>query len=147
MRTKTPKQTARWYLVATLAVATLWGCPGRIDDVDSLVGEIDCVAYTDQLIVRSCATSGCHTNASANAAGGLSLQGNDVGSRLRDAPGSATCGGVLISTADPAQSLMYQKLLASPPCGDRMPLFDRAPQDFEIECMLEWIQAQRVGSP
>lgn len=123
------------------------GCPGRIDDPATLVGEIDCIAYTDQLIERSCAISGCHQSANTSN-GNLALVAEDLGAALLDVPGSSSCNGTpLLSSSDPAESLMYSKLLDTPPCGDRMPLFARPPQQFEIDCMLEWVEAQIPGGP
>ena len=130
-----------------LALALITGCPGEIDDPATLVGEIDCIAYTDQLIERSCAISGCHQSANASN-GNLTLVGDDIGADLLDTPASSECAGVdLVDSSDPTTSLMYTKLTEEPPCGDRMPLFARPPQQFEIDCMLEWVEAQIPGGP
>lgn len=132
-------------LGAVVAAALLAACPGRIDDPDTFIGEVDCIAVTTQLLEASCSTSGCHD--AVTAAGNLNLRLDDVGAELLDRPGSATCGGLLISSSAPEESLMYTKMTAAPTCGDRMPLFARAAQNFEIECMLEWVRAQQIGPP
>ncbi|MEL6547248.1 MAG: hypothetical protein AAFQ82_21670 [Myxococcota bacterium] len=125
----------------------LMGCPGEIDDPTTLVGEVDCIAYTDQLIERSCAISGCHQTANTSN-GNLALVADDLGAELLDTPGSSECNNEpLIDSTDPTLSLMYTKLTDSPTCGDRMPLFSRPPQAFEVDCMLQWVQAQQVGEP
>ncbi len=142
-------ECARGFLLgATIALLTSSiGCPGQIDDPESLLGDIDCVAYTDQLIERSCAISGCHQTATPSN-GNLALVAEDLGAALLDVAGSAKCSGTpLVSSTEPTESLMYSKLLAIPPCGDQMPLFARAPADFEIECMLKWVEAQIPGGP
>lgn len=128
------------------ALGLLVACPGGIDDPNTLVGEVDCVAYTDQLIERSCSISGCH-DAATNAAG-LNLRVDDFSAALLDTPGSDDCNGEpLISSGDATTSLMYTKLTGAPTCGDRMPLFARPPQQFEVDCMLQWVEAQLVGPP
>ncbi|MEO1174473.1 MAG: hypothetical protein AAFX94_20825 [Myxococcota bacterium] len=128
------------------AAGLLVACPGSIENPDELVGEIDCVAYTDQLIERSCSISGCH-DAATNSAD-LNLAVDDITTTLVDVPGTDDCNGEpLISSTDPELSLMYTKLTNTPTCRDRMPLFARPPQEFEVECMLEWVQAQIPGPP
>ncbi|MEM6733038.1 MAG: hypothetical protein AAF658_15885 [Myxococcota bacterium] len=121
------------------------GCPGKLEDPTIFGDELDCVAFTEQYIEQSCSISGCHD--AATQAAGLSLIGDDIGAALLDQPASADCPGNLIDSSDPTQSLMFTKLTSSPPCGDQMPLFARAPAQFEIDCMREWVQAQQIGPP
>ena len=117
----------------------LLACPGRIEDPDVLFGAGDCSVFTPRFIANRCATSGCHS--AVDMEGELDLESADIVQRLLDQPSSDTaCGGLLIDSADPTASLMLTKLENPPPCGDRMPLLDRAPTAFETTCMLEWLQ-------
>ncbi len=60
-------------------------------------------------------------------------------------PGCAANVQKLIDKAQPEKSLLYTKLLAQPPCGDRMPSGGSV-SDAQLSCMLAWIKSV-AGSP
>jgi hypothetical protein len=90
------------------------------------------------LFVKSCGESGCHD--AKTQAQGLDLVSPGVASRLVGV--TTTEGtGLLIDPGAPSQSVVYTKLLASPPFGARMPT--GAPlDDATIACVLTWVTAQ-----
>jgi hypothetical protein len=51
----------------------------------------------------------------------------------------------LIDKAQPEKSLLYTKLTAQPPCGDRMPNGGTV-SDVQLGCMLTWIKSV-AGAP
>ncbi len=59
---------------------------------------------------------------------------------------SALCGtrGRLVVPGSPSTSLLYLKLLAAPPCGDRMPQGGSALSATQVEMVRSWIAA---GAP
>jgi len=96
---------------------------------------------------KSCNVVGCH--AGNNPAAKLLL--TDEALRLAkdnfvDKPNNGNmpgCGaGVqkLIDKAQPEKSLMYTKLLAQPPCGERMPNGGSL-SDAQMSCVLAWINS------
>ena len=101
---------------------------------------------------KSCGIVGCH--AGSNPAAQLLLtddalrQAKDT---LVDKPNKGAtpgCGaGVqkLIDKAQPEKSLLYTKLLAQPPCGERMPNGGSV-SDAQLSCVLAWIKSA-AGSP
>jgi hypothetical protein len=53
---------------------------------------------------------------------------------------SNKCGGMaLVVPGKPETSLFLQKLSASPPCGDRMPVGGRMLSDVQLEMIRSWI--------
>ncbi len=83
-----------------------------------------------------CASAGCHP-----AGGALDLESPGVFDRLAGTP-SPTCSGELWVDPDrPDESFLYTKLLASPPCGNRMPLGGNPLSSEQIGCVLSAITA------
>jgi hypothetical protein len=60
-------------------------------------------------------------------------------------PGCGAGVHKLIDKAQPEKSLMYTKLLALPPCGERMPSTGTL-TDAQMSCVLAWITSV-AGSP
>ena len=62
-------------------------------------------------------------------------------------PNKGKCPGrILVPKADPTNGLFVQKVMAMPPCGDRMPQGMPALSDDEISCVKRWaiLAAQSV---
>ncbi len=93
------------------------------------------------LLAQTCGAVGCHD--STTRAEGLDLASADVASRLVGVPASEGAG-LLIDPASPAKSVIYTKLLASPPFGARMPTV-MALDQATILCVLEWVTAEVSG--
>ena len=54
---------------------------------------------------------------------------------------STKCGGkALVVAGKPDMSLFLEKLSASPPCGDRMPVGGKVLSDAQLEMIRSWIQ-------
>ena len=138
----------------SLLDATITGKP----DGDNVQGEVDgtapqqdaaieiiddpCAEVPSSFLEPRCGTLGCHA---ATESGALDLVSPGLAERLIGQSGTGACSTELfIDAAQPAQSLIYRKLLATPPCGVRMPLL-AAPEDMatdeEQACVLAWINA------
>jgi hypothetical protein len=137
--------------LATAAAALFCAaCPGKLDDLSRFAlgagdaaseagGGGACVDVPNELFVKVCAISGCHSSASKSQ--GLDLEAPDPGTRLTGA--CATGGGYLIDPEAPDQSVIYTKLTPSPPFGLRMPYGGAALTPDELACVLTWIQGQK----
>lgn len=145
MYSSSPKRAT----LASLSVAFLFllGCPGRIDDPESLIGPLDCTEYAPIYLQLNCAGAGCHSTKDAE--GSLDLEAEGLEARLIGKPGAGTrCDaqdGLLVDPDAPEESLLITKMQPNPPCGDRMPLFDRPGTQADIDCIMEWLVA--VTSP
>jgi Malectin domain len=95
------------------------------------------------LLAQTCGAVGCHD--STTRAEGLDLASPGVASRLVGVPASEGAG-LLIDPASPAKSVVYTKLLASPPFGARMPTVMPLAQ-ATIQCVLAWVTAEASGGP
>jgi hypothetical protein len=84
----------------------------------------------------NCGFAGCH--ASSMSAAGLDLASPGILGRLSGQKASG--GGVLVQPGDPDHSVLYQKLLPTPPYGSRMPL-GGALDDATIACVRAWVSA------
>jgi hypothetical protein len=122
-------------------VAACVGCPGSLEDpgrFSSASGTCGDVPTT--VFQNTCsATVGCHSSTDKQL--GLDLQSPNVAARLT---GVTAMGGpgLLIDPSNPADSVLYTKLTATPPFGARMP-FARPPlDDATIACVLQWITTQ-----
>jgi hypothetical protein len=101
---------------------------------------------------KSCALTGCHGGTSPSA--GLFLT-DDALRQAKDTLVDKTNKGMmpgcpagmykLIDKAQPEKSLLYTKLTATPPCGDRMPSGGTV-NSAELSCMLNWIKSV-AGAP
>jgi hypothetical protein len=96
---------------------------------------------------KNCGLIGCH--AGTNAAAEL-LMTDEALRQARDLfvdkpnkgrmPGCMAGAHKLIDKAQPEKSLLYTKLTAQPPCGDRMPSGGTV-TDAELSCVLAWIKS------
>lgn len=119
---------ASWIVVAS-------GCPGTLTEEEKKMfqGGGSC-PDVPSLLAAKCGTAGCH-----GAGGTLDLASSGVEARLVGKTGSAACGSAtLADPANPMNSLLYQKISDSPPCGTRMPIGSPLTQ-VEVDCIEEWI--------
>ena len=127
-------------LILSTLLLTLTACPGRLEDPDRfLINAETCVEYTELVMQERCSAATCHTT--VNPAGELDLQSPRIGERLVgvEAPG---CGGTIVDPDDPFESIIYRKLLGTPPCGAQMPGAGEVLSEAEANCFLDWIVAQ-----
>jgi hypothetical protein len=99
---------------------------------------------------KGCAITGCHAGSRPFA--GLLLTEEVIRNpkdQLVDKPNKGNGGAVpgcqagvakLIDLVQPDKSLLYTKLMAQPPCGDRMPGGNPL-SDAEMACVLNWIKS------
>jgi hypothetical protein len=130
-------------LTALLTAAL--GCPGSLQDPArfSQDATTSCPNVPEDVFLKDCATTGCHT--STTKAQGLDLQSPGVASRLVGV--AATEGaGLLIDPSSPSSSVIYTKLTATPPFGSRMPSEQAPLDDATIACVLAWVTAQTSGA-
>jgi len=123
-------------------VVSCVGCPGSLED-PARFGDAagSCPDVPQDVFVKVCSTPGCHS--AVDKMLGLDLQSPGVSSRLIGV--QATGGtGLLIDPSDPAMSILYTKLTATPPFGVRMPFNESPLDDATIACVLSWI-TQQVG--
>lgn len=119
------------------------GGPGGLTGQDSAASSGELVIACDDpeaevgaIWVRSCTDGVCHDS---QAAGGLDLSGADWPAQLVGQPSSLCDGEIRIIPADPASSLLYQKLVGSTACGVPMPVGDSL-SPSEIGCVVDWIE-------
>jgi hypothetical protein len=95
------------------------------------------------LFAKSCGTTGCHD--ATTKAEALDLVSPGLPSRLVGVP-SVEGVGLLIDPSTPAKSVLYTKLLASPPFGARMPTGGSLDAST-AQCVLAWITSQGSSPP
>ena len=136
----------RRFVFALAVCAFASGCPAALDDpaaFESVEGGSSAAAATcpdipTQIFATSCAQSGCH--ASAAPAASLDLQSPGVAARLVGVkPALCASSAALVDPSNPDQSLLYEKLGPSPPCGARMPLTGHYLSDSDTSCVRSWI--------
>lgn len=97
---------------------------------------------------KSCAIVGCHGGSLPAAK--LLLTDDVIGKakeQLLDksntgmTPGCSAGAAKLIDKSQPEKSLFYTKLLAQPPCGERMPTTGQYFSATEMACVLDWLKA------
>jgi hypothetical protein len=64
--------------------------------------------------------------------------------RIVDKPGDTCKDALVIDSANPEQSLIFEKLKAIPSCGMHMPVGGDLPP-ADIECLTEWVNAMANG--
>ncbi len=167
-----PRALVRAFLFGALG-ASAWGCPGGLDDPGEFLGDDagaataaggidgstfmqDARASNDAtdgslpscgdvpaLLGAHCASAGCHGQTPPAAA--LDLASAGLSARIVDKPASG--GGLLADPANPSASVLYTKLLASPPFGSRMPLAAPPLGASDTACVLSWLAGlQSVGA-
>jgi hypothetical protein len=100
--------------------------------------------FTEVNAILGSKCSGCH-QPSEGPLGDLDLSGGDIAhSSLVNKPAAgrdcASSGFTRVVPGSPGMSLLYLKLLPSPPCGDRMPDGDEPPlSQGEIDKISSWI--------
>jgi hypothetical protein len=125
--------------LALIALLALPACPGTIDDPRLFgAGPVDCVAFVDDYVTRTCGAS-CHSANRHEA--DLDLETRPIADRLIGVPGAQAGCDVhpLADAGTPEASLIYLKLGEQPPCGERMPLLGKTLSGAELDCVLEWI--------
>jgi hypothetical protein len=141
--------SVRWNgftLVALLAT----GCAAELEDParfldGGIISEVTCeVDVEADILAARCGGSVCHSAEEGRAAG-LDLVTPGVAARVSGvASASNDCNGAMLAVpGDPATSLMYTKVSASPPCGSRMPLAQDPLSDEEIGCIATWIRGMQ----
>jgi hypothetical protein len=120
-------------------VAACVGCPASLEDPGRFSDAGACPDVTSDVFNKVCSTSGCHS--AVDKMVGLDLQSPGVASRLLGV--RATGGtGLLIDPSNPAMSVLYTKLTATPPFGVRMPFGEAPLDDATVACVLQWITDQ-----
>ncbi len=146
-------------LGALLLSALAWtGCAGSLEDPEMFVSATDAGAPVEAAVeaapaptcpdvttvfAKSCGTTGCHD--ATTKAEALDLVSPGLASRLVGVP-SVEGVGLLIDPSSPSKSVLYTKLLASPPFGARMPT-GGALDPSTTQCVLTWITEQMSSSP
>jgi hypothetical protein len=149
---------SRWAVALPLVVLCT-GCPGTLaNPAWADIGEADaappstpstmsdagpdsvapCADVPSVTFADSCALGGCHDSVSK--VNGLDLQSPGLAARL---VGVMAVGGpgLLIDPTNPAESVVYTKLTATPPFGSRMPAA-MGLDDGTIQCVLGWVTQQ-----
>jgi hypothetical protein len=155
MRTE---RIARWTalgLSALLGLLALAGCPGTLKDKERFLPDgggggaggaaacADVSTVPAQIFANKCGGNGCHGAMAPQQ--GLDLESPGVAARVVGVP-AKECTGILADPQDPAGSVLYTKLLDTPPCGARMPFNLAKLSATEIACVKEWIAGQTGGA-
>ena len=98
-----------------------------------------CGDVVTRIFIPSCGGTGCH--GAVGAQQDLDLVSPGVADRVVGVQGTG-CVSTLADPTSPEASLLYQKLLPTPPCGSPMPLARPALSDEDMACVLAWIAAQ-----
>ncbi len=140
-------------------IAAAAGCPGSLDNKADFLdggltssgtsastgsGVVDpCGDVPADILATSCGGNGCHgVKAPQN---GLDLESPGVATRVVGVA-AKLCPGILAKPSDPANSVIYTKLLADNTCGARMPLAKPALSQQEMDCVKTWIGNQASGT-
>jgi hypothetical protein len=143
--------------VGLLVSAIAWaGCAGSLADPAAFsadTGDAGAPANVDAdasaascpdvptLLAATCGSAGCHD--ATTKAESLDLVSSGVAARLIGVP-SVEGTGLLIAPSTPSQSVVYTKLLATPPFGARMPTGN--PLDAaHIQCVLDWVTTEAAS--
>lgn len=146
--------TSRAAFASSAICLALLGCAGSLDHPERFAylgdgpdaGPVDsgsdggCNPVTD-IFPPSCTTSACHSAQSQQ--GNLDLESPGLPKRLVN---KAAHGGpgYLIDAANPAQSVLYLKVTASPPFQFQMPLGAPPLSVDEMACLKAWVDAAAV---
>ncbi len=146
--------------VVTLAlgpVGVLAGCPGTLANPDAFrdAGEAAEAAPTEAgptcpdvpttILAPQCGTAGCH--AATSPAASLDLVSPDAFARMSGKNAIGGAGALVDPGRDPDKSIFYEKLLATPPFGARMPQVGPL-SDASLACVAAWIRSGGAsGSP
>ncbi|MCK6592034.1 MAG: hypothetical protein L6Q76_31160 [Polyangiaceae bacterium] len=127
------------------AAALLGGCPGTLTDEEKAQfltggGPVEC-GPIGPFLETNCGGTGCH--GAMMPASNLDLVSPGVDERVADK--TSLCGGLLANTSDPQASVIYTKLLKTPPCGARMPFFRDPLSDEQAACILTWLEGIEPG--
>lgn len=139
-------------------IAAVSGCPGSLDNKADFLdggltsstssgstgsGSVDpCGDVPVDILATKCGGTGCHgVKAPQN---DLDLESPGVASRVVDHP-AKLCSGILAKPSDPANSVIYTKLLEANTCGARMPLARPVLSTKEVDCIKTWIGNQGGG--
>jgi len=146
-------------LGALLVPVLAWsGCAGSLEDPEMFTMQADAGTPVEAaaeaaaaptcpdvptLFAKTCGTTGCHD--ATTKAEALDLVSPGLASRLVGVP-SVEGVGLLIDPASPSKSVLYTKLLSSPPFGARMPT-GGALDTSTTQCVLAWITSQASSTP
>lgn len=131
------------------------GCPGTLENKAQFLtggagggngggGTSNCQDVPSTIFKAKCDGSGCH--GATNPAFALDLVSPNVADRVVGKP-AMECTGILADPQDAEDSVLYTKLLDTPPCGARMPFGGMPLSDAEIACVKAWIEEQSIPEP
>lgn len=152
MRTDSAATTRARRAVALGALVGLWiaglaGCPGTLDDKQRFLtgtGGDDCGDVEADIFVKKCGGGPCHGPNEPQEK--LDLESPNVAERVVGKVANS-CFGILADPENPEASVLYEKLLDAPLCGDRMPFGVDPLSASEITCVRDWIAAQEPVFP
>jgi hypothetical protein len=139
-----------------LALLSLVACPGTLDDParfeqaasESEAGAQDAAAPCDDIpssvLAPRCGLSSCHD--SSGTAAGLDLVSPNVFGRLVGKNASGGPGVLIDPGGSPQKSVLYLKLLPSPPFGAQMPFAGDKLDAATLACVAAWIASGGAGS-
>ena len=142
-----PSPRLAWLGAAALGLLGATGCPGTLHDKERFLvdaggsgGDADpCGDVVERLFVPRCGGSGCHGPTAPQE--GLDLSSPGVAARVVGVA-AKSCAATLADPADPANSFLYTKLGAKPPCGAQMPIAQLPLSSEDSACILAWIAGQ-----
>lgn len=131
----------------TGGVATRPG-PGSVDDDGGMTSTPDAgsappPACALSIFKNTCGLTGCHAKGSAT----IDLASAGVASRIVNQKSiSMMCKGRVYVSSTGQSSLLLDKLGASPPCGQRMPIGGML-SAADTKCLTDWVKSLGAGAP
>ncbi len=92
----------------------------------------------EQLLATRCGTQFCHSTMFMSA--GLDLESPELAARLVEQPALGCEGQLLLNTANPDESYLWNKVNPEPVCGSTMPLDADPLSADEAQCLRAWIE-------
>lgn len=131
-----------------LPALLLIGCAGDLDQPDrfdrdgAIAGDGDgdgvpqCVT---EILQDNCGTAACHGDGALQ----VDLLSDGVEGRVVDADAKAggVCDGEVLVSTDGGTSLLLDKLMDSPVCGERMPYLASPLSQGDIDCIGAWVES------
>ncbi|MBO6940281.1 MAG: hypothetical protein JJ863_35235 [Deltaproteobacteria bacterium] len=136
------------HVLFAFALASLLGCPGKLDDPDQYPEQpLDlCLLDIDvpALLRARCGNEDCH--GSTSPAAQLDLNSPGIFERMENASATQCEDRVRIDPLDPNNSFLMEKIRGTQPptCGQTMPPFTVL-TTYEVGCIQLWLFEKTVG--
>jgi len=132
-------QTIGRWLLGALLCGVCVGCAGDLKDPGRFA--LNACEDPTAFVAATCGTAGCHVSPDAgNLLGTIDLASPGAAARLVD-QATAMCPdeGFLVDSTDRTQSLLLDKLTATPKCGESMPFLRPPLSATDKACVAKFV--------